>query len=196
MIITISGALGSGKSTIAKELSKRLGIEHFSTGDFMRQMANERKVTVLELNRIAETDSSVDQELDERQKNFGATRDNFVIDGRLSWFFIPHSIKVFLDVSDEEAAKRIFHAKRPDEHYNDSLQSTLENIHARRDLEVYRYKKIYNVDYYDKKHYNIVIDTTHLTIPQVVDAVLRGVQHKLRLREHKQKKKTEPKQNH
>ncbi len=61
MIITISGKAGSGKSTIAKQLAKKLGLKHYSTGDFMRQMAKDKGVSLLELSRIAEKDKSIDQ---------------------------------------------------------------------------------------------------------------------------------------
>ncbi|PIN81309.1 cytidylate kinase, partial [Candidatus Woesearchaeota archaeon CG10_big_fil_rev_8_21_14_0_10_32_9] len=65
MKITISGNLGSGKSTVAKMLAKDLGYSHYSTGDFMRKMAEERGITLLELGKIAENDSSIDYELDD-----------------------------------------------------------------------------------------------------------------------------------
>ena len=38
-IITISGALGSGKYTIMKMLANRLGYETYSTGNAQRQIA-------------------------------------------------------------------------------------------------------------------------------------------------------------
>ena len=49
MVITISGEPGAGKSTTAKLLAKKLSCKHYSTGDFMRDMAEERKISLLEL---------------------------------------------------------------------------------------------------------------------------------------------------
>jgi cytidylate kinase len=178
MIITISGSLGSGKSTIAKEIAKNLSIEHYSTGDFMRAMAQERSITLLELNKIAQNDATVDEELDDRQRRLGKTKDNFIIDGRLSWHFIPQSIKIFLTVSDEEAARRIFAARRPDEKDNTTLDRTLENIRKRRAYEVNRWKDRYSIDYYDLKNYDIIVDTTHRTVGEVVEAVMTEVKKK------------------
>ncbi len=71
MIITISGIAGSGKSTVAKLLAKRLGYRHYSIGDFMREMAKERKVSLLELSKEAEKGHSIDKELDEKQRELG-----------------------------------------------------------------------------------------------------------------------------
>ena len=176
MILTISGALGSGKSTIAKALAKVLKYNHYSTGDLMRAMATERGMTLLELSRIAENDKSIDEELDARQVKLGKDQDNFVIDGRLSWHFIPHSVKIFLDVSDEVAAKRIFKDQtRGVEKENLSLDKTLENIKTRRQSEIKRYNEYYGLNYYEKGNYDIVVNTD----PLDVKGVLRDVLEKL-----------------
>src|SRR3989338_11659150 len=96
MIIVISGRAGSGKSTIAKALSKRLNLKHYSMGDLTRQVAKERGITLLELGKLEESDDSIDRAIDNKQRELGKG-DNFVIDGRLSAFFIPHAtFKIFL----------------------------------------------------------------------------------------------------
>ena len=113
MILSISGKPGSGKSTVAKSLASHLAMDHVSAGDFMRQMAAERGISVLELSAIAEVDDgAIDREIDDRSRKFGEERDEFVIDARLAWFFIPRSVKVFLDVSIEVATERIFGDRR------------------------------------------------------------------------------------
>ena len=97
MIITVGGKAGAGKSTAAKNIAKKFGLKHYSSGDFMRQLAKERNITLLELSKLAEKDGSIDTEIDNRQIELGKKEDNFVIDGRLSAYFIPNSIKIFLD---------------------------------------------------------------------------------------------------
>ncbi|MBI5871514.1 cytidylate kinase family protein [archaeon] len=163
MIITISGALGSGKTTVADLLAKRLKIKRHSVGSLMRDMARERKTSLLKLSRQAETDSSIDRELDKKQIQLGKEKDNFIIDGRLSWHFIPDSFKIFLDVNDKEAAKRIFKARRSDEKYNTTLKKTLQNIKKRKTSEIKRYRHYYGLNYYNKKNYDLVIDTTDIS---------------------------------
>ena len=44
MIITLSGNVASGKSTVGKALAEKLKLKHYSTGDFMRKIAKEQKV--------------------------------------------------------------------------------------------------------------------------------------------------------
>ena len=178
MIITISGALGSGKSTVAKILVQKFNLKHYSTGDFMREIANKRGITLLELSKLAETDRSIDKELDNYQIQLGKDEDNFIIDARLGWHFIPNSIKIFLDVTDEEAAKRIFKEGRTDEKYNTDLNATLENIKNRRASEIKRYLDYYNLNYYDHNNYDLVVDTTEIPAEEVAEKIIKFIEEK------------------
>ena len=178
MRIAISGKAGSGKSTVAKLLSEKLKIRHYSIGDLMRAMAVEKGTTLLEMNKLAEKNKSVDFELDGKLKELGKTKDNFVVDGRLASFFIPHAeIRVFLETDDKVRAQRILKDKRQHEK-STSLKETLSNIKKREESEKKRYKNYYGVNYLDKKLYNCVIDTTKLTPNLVVDKIMKFVESK------------------
>jgi|GEM_PF-5549044 len=48
-IITLGGHHGAGKSTLSPILVKHFRLTRYSTGDFMRNMALERGVSLLEL---------------------------------------------------------------------------------------------------------------------------------------------------
>ncbi|MBI2663900.1 cytidylate kinase family protein [Candidatus Woesearchaeota archaeon] len=174
MIITVSGSAGSGKSTVAQILAKKLKYRHYSVGDFMRVIAKKRKKTLLELSKDAESDETIDEELDDMQISLGR-QDNIVLDSRLGWHFIPRSFKVFLDVDKNTAAQRIFKAKRHLENENQSLKATLENINKRKKSELHRYKKYYNLNPYDKKHYDLVIDTTGQTAEETAFAIIKAI---------------------
>lgn len=172
MIVTISGKPGSGKSTVAKMLADKLKYKHYSIGDFMGEIALQRKISLLELSALAEKDSSIDKLLDKRQIDLGKNEDNFVIDSRLGFHFIPNSIKIFLDVSLLEGAKRIYNTKRADEKENTSLKNTTTSIKKRIHSECQRYKEYYGINHCDKKNYDIVINTTHITPQQAVNRIL------------------------
>lgn len=178
MIISISGKPGSGKSTVAKTLAKKLNLKHFSGGDFMRQMAKERSISLLELSKIAEKDRSVDEEIDKQTIELGKKENDFVIDSRTAWHFIPRSIKIFLDVGLAEGAKRIFNDLRPEEKENTTIEHIRANIVRREASEQQRYKKYYNIDSFNKKNYDLVIDTTNLTPDQVVNKITEFVKKK------------------
>ncbi len=173
MRITISGKAGTGKTTVAKLLAKKLKLAHYSIGDLMRTIAAEKGLSLLELNKLAEKDSSIDLELDNKLKELGKTKDNFVVDGRLTAFFIPNAdVRVFLDADDKVRAQRILKAKRQHEK-SKSLREALGNIKKREESEKKRYLKYYGVSYTDKKLYNCVIETTKMAPYQVVGHITK-----------------------
>lgn len=176
MRITISGKAGSGKSTVAKILSEKLNLKHYSIGDLMRAMASEKGVSLIELNKLAEKDKSIDFELDEKLKDMGKSKDNFVVDGRLTAFFIPNAdVRVFLDTDDRIRAERILKDKREHEKSKD-VNEMIEKINKREESERKRYKKYYGVDYSDKKLYNLVIDTTEMSPGEVAMKIVRFIE--------------------
>ncbi|MBU0615895.1 MAG: nucleoside monophosphate kinase [Nanoarchaeota archaeon] len=172
MIITISGKAGSGKSTVAKLVAKKLNMKHYSTGDLMREMAKERGMSLLELSKLAESDKSIDQELDDRQVKLGKEEDNFVMDSRLGFHFIPKSIKIFLETSIDVRAARILKDKRG---YKD-IKLVNKDILKREQSERQRYLDYYKIDdYSDSIYYNLVINTDDLDIDGVVNDIVTFV---------------------
>ncbi|MEK6961313.1 MAG: cytidylate kinase family protein [Nanoarchaeota archaeon] len=175
MIITIAGDIGAGKSTVAGILSRELGFKNYSCGRFQRKIANDRGVPILVLAEIAKTDPTVDEATDRWQVEIGKKEDNFVMEGRISFHFIPDSYKVYLAVRPEEGGKRVFKSKRPDEQANTTLQLTMENNRTRREAELYRYKTTYNLDPTDKRNYDLVIDTTDIPATEVARRIIEGM---------------------
>ena len=108
MIISLGGTPGSGKTTIAKLLAQKLNWPHYYMGALRRQKAKKRGLTLAEYNKLGETDPITDTEVDEYQTQLGKTKDNFIIEGRTSWHFIPHSLKIYLIVDEQTGAERIF----------------------------------------------------------------------------------------
>ena len=176
MRITISGKAGTGKSTVAKLLSERLNLKHYSIGDLMRAMASEKKMSLLELNKLAENDKSIDFELDEKLKELGKTKDNFIVDGRLTAFFIPNAdFKIFLEADDKVRAERILKDNRQHEK-SQNIKEAISIIRKREESEKKRYKRYYGVDYTDKRLYNFVIETTNLMPNEVVGKIMESVE--------------------
>jgi cytidylate kinase len=181
MIITIAGTPGSGKSTVAKAIAKELGFKHYSAGDFMREMAESRGISLLELTRLSAKDPSIDKEIDERTKHL-ALKDNFVIDARIAFQFIPQAVKIFLKTDLKVAAQRtwkdISSQKRHTEQQLKSEKEVHDAIIERRQIEVERYKKWYNIDISDEKNYDFILDTTSLTQEQSIKKVLDFIKRK------------------
>lgn len=142
----------------------------------MREMASERGLTILELSRAAQKGDAIDREIDARTVRLAEESDDFVMDARLGWHFIPQSFKVFLEVLPEVAAERIFGAQRGAEHENVTLEETTRAIEARTISEQTRYMDYYGLDYADHSQYDLVVDTSEKTIDEVVDVVLSAIE--------------------
>ena len=100
-----------------------------------------------------------------------------MIVGRTSYYFIPHSVKVFLDVALEEGAKRIFNEKREKEKFK-TLSEAVESIKAREESDSKRYKKYYNINISEPKNFDLIIDTTKIPADEVVDKIIAFVKKK------------------
>ncbi len=180
MIISISGNQGSGKSTIAKRLAETLGWPRYYIGGMRREAALKRGLTLAEYNKLGETDPSTDLEVDEYQKKLGQTKDNFVIEGRTSWYFIPHSLKIYLNVSDEEGARRILLANRDGEDkYMTTFEDVLASIQRRRISDDKRYQQLFGINAHDLSNFDYVIDTTELNQNEVFSQVYEIIQKEL-----------------
>lgn len=175
MIISFSGAPGSGKSTIAQRLADKLGYARYYMGGLRREAARRRGLTLAEYNQLGETDPATDREVDEYQAELGRQEKDFVIEGRTSWYFIPHSVKIYLDVSPEEGARRVFLSlqgkakeERNEDDQLDSQEAVRESMESRVASDRVRYRKYYGIDdVYDHSHYDLYLDTTGLDQDQV-----------------------------
>lgn len=179
MIITISGVPGSGKTSVGKILAEKLGYNFYSMGDLRGKMALERGMTIDQLNELGEKDHTTDTSVDEYQKELGQKEDNFVVEGRLSWNFIPHSFKIFLDCEPMEAARRVqaSHRERPDEKISDDLSVIRAELDARIGSDLRRYSSIYNINHMDKSHYDLVMDTTESkSAEETAEKILAAIQ--------------------
>lgn len=175
MNITITGNLGSGKSSVCKELNQA-GFTVVSAGDIFRQIAAEKGMTVIELNEAAKKDRSIDDMLDDRSTKLGKEMDHTVFDSRLAWHFVEDSFKVFLLVETKEAARRVFDGdRRSAEDYQD-IEQARRGLEERAGLEQERFRKLYGIDYYDASNYDLIIESTCATPGQIAQEIQRNFQ--------------------
>ena len=175
-VITISGELGSGKSTVAHMLADKLGWSYYSTGMAQRKIAAEMNITTSELNRLAITDKTIDDKIDAVFKNPPWGNEPCVVDSRLAFYFLPKSFKVCLTVDPMVAAKRIFNDRtRTGERRYKTIKESAEAREKRRELELKHFIKNYNLDIENKEHFDLVVDTTDLTPQQVCDKIMKSI---------------------
>ncbi len=177
MIITINGLPGSGKGTIGELLSDKLSSEFMSMGSIRRNFAKEHGMTLEQLNKQAETNPESDKLVDNYLVELGKTRANLVIDGRLAFYFIPQSFKLFFTVSEAEGARRIHQANRSEEKYS-TIEKTIESLKERQASDVLRYGQLYGVNPYDTKvnKYDLILDTTEARPQKIANMLVKIVE--------------------
>ncbi|RME54225.1 hypothetical protein D6777_04475 [Candidatus Woesearchaeota archaeon] len=167
MQITIGGTPGSGKSVIAKFLAEKFNLKYYSIGNIRRELAKKRGLTILQYNLLNE---DTDTEVDNFQKQL-SKQDNIIVEGRLAFHFLPRSIKIFLEVSPEVAAKRILKDPRDSESQYKSEHDLVNDIKKRKENDRQRYLKLYNIDPYEKSNFDFVLDTSNLSLDEVKNRV-------------------------
>ena len=180
MLITVSGLHGTGKTTIGKLIAERLGLAHHSTGEIFRDMARERRMSLVEFSKHAAKHDEIDKEIDERIKAIGS-RGDAVLDGQLCWYFLQDMAdhKILFTCDDDTRVARIH--GRDNEKQGGGLtleDARVETINRER-IEQERYKKLYGVNLSDenllREGHDIIIDTTSKSIPEVVSEVLEAI---------------------
>jgi cytidylate kinase len=168
MIITISGAPGTGTTTLARGLAASLGLRWINSGEIFRRIASEKNISVKEMNRLAEKGPEIDYQIDDAQKAL-AREGSGVFEGRLSGHLLPADLKVLLKADLRARAERI--ARRESKLPEDAMQET----RAREESEARRYKKYYNIDINDLSVYDLVVDTGRFNEAGTFSIVLAAV---------------------
>ena len=173
--VTISGTPGSGKSTVAELLEKKLGIRYIYSGMLFRKQAEKYNMSLEEFGKYCEKHKEIDNELDEQQIKL-LKKGDIILEGRLSgWLAHRNKIKAFkvlLDTNIDTRAKRIVKREKG------SVEQRKKEIIKREKSESIRYKKYYNIDLKDASVYDIIIDTGNLKPEEIVDLIIETMKEK------------------
>ena len=173
MIITIGGLAGTGTSTLAEVLSKKLDIPYISAGFIFREMAAEKGMSVLEFSEFAEGNDEIDKEIDKRQAEKAKLADNLIVEGRLSAYFVDNAdLRLWLMTPFDVRSKRI--SEREDK----SVEVAKDEIITREKSEALRYKEIHNIDISNMDIYDLIINTDSFdpeSISEIVTTTLKVI---------------------
>ena len=172
--ITLTGDLGSGKSTVSKILCEHTGFEYVSTGKVQRQLAQELGLDTLEMNRRADTDPSIDERIDGIFVALGHDPKGYVIDSRMAWFFLPNSFKVYLKTDVHVAVQRILNDPDRNSEQYETAEEAVQKILARKASENARFLTKYGADCADLNNFDLVIDTAHRSQAVVADLIFEA----------------------
>ncbi|MDO8240607.1 MAG: AAA family ATPase [Candidatus Moranbacteria bacterium] len=181
IIISLNGQEGSGKSTIATMLAEKLNIPRFYMGQIFRDMAAEKGMTLPEFRKVCDQDPSIDRKVDDYVTALPEKNSSFVIESRTAWHFIPQSIKIYLQVDSKIAAERIFKnlSEKNNRGNEDATLDCVENIEQsilkRRAEDSERYFSFYGIRQDEVSNYDLVVNTTNLTIQEVFEKIVEFI---------------------
>ena len=174
-VIALTGGIGSGKSTVGRILSEKLGAEVYSTGTIQRAIAAEMGMTTLELNKYSETHPEIDDKIDDGLRALNQKAADVIIDSRMAWHFVPDSFAVYMAADPAVSAARIMNAGRESEPFS-NLEEAIRSIAARRQSEMQRYFQLYGVNIKDLENYDYVVDTSFVAPETVAEHILAHYQ--------------------
>jgi predicted cytidylate kinase len=174
MRITISGPIGSGKTTVCNLLSTRLGYICVVSGNIFREMAKEQRMTLAEFGALCERDMHYDRLLDERMVQIARDNPDIILEGRLVAHMLQKNgipaLKFFLTADLETRAKRVV------EREGKQLDTALMETREREESEAVRYRTYYGINIKSDDVYDVVIDTADKTPEQIVDLMVEKVE--------------------
>ncbi|MCI5837620.1 MAG: AAA family ATPase [Christensenellaceae bacterium] len=169
--ISLTGDLGSGKSTLCKILKEKFSAEVVSVGTIQRSMAKDMGMTTCEFSHYMEQHPEIDNRFDEMIKSYDSVNDkSLLFDSRLAWNFVPSAMSVYVTTDLQVAAERVLAACREDEMYS-SLKEAMEKLSDRRRSELKRYSSIYGLDLNNIFNYDLVADSTTASAEEIAELI-------------------------
>ena len=170
--ITISGNPGSGKSTVGRLLSVKIGLKYVYSGEIFRKNAKKYSMSLEEFGSYCEKHKEIDKELDDYQLEI-LQKGNVIVEGRIAGW-IAHlnnitALKVILYTDIETRAGRIVNRESGD------IEKRKQEMLNRERSEALRYKNYYNIDLKDITIYDLVINSTEKTPEEIIDLIIQRI---------------------
>jgi len=125
-------------------------------GYFFRAIAKEKKITLEELEILCLREPKYDIEIDKKMVKFVKDHKKVIYDGHISGWMCHlnkvESYKLWIKVPKYVRAKRYSGREKI------ARSKALSFINHREKFLKKRYKKLYNIDYYDQSVYNLIVD--------------------------------------
>ena len=170
-IVTISGLPGSGTSTASTKLRTSLNWSYVNAGQIFRMLAKEANMTLNEFGARAETNPTIDRELDKKMIRYAEKGEPIVMEGRLvGWMTLQKKIpalRVWLEATISTRASRLS--------LREGDSQALSNMKVREESELKRYKDFHDIDLQDMSIYDLVISTELHPADEVVKKIQAGL---------------------
>lgn len=170
MKIAISGKSGCGNSTVSRRVAERLGYRLVNYT--FKDVAEERGVPFEEIRRRAESDPSIDRDLDRKQVEMARAGDTVLASRLAIWKLEDADLKVYLDAPLPVRAARIRQRKRAHGHEPSDFESVLLETRERDDRDHDRYLKLYGIDNDEFRFADMVVDAGILHFEEIADRIV------------------------
>lgn len=165
MRILLSGLSGTGSTTAARRIAEDLDLQYVYGGQIFRSLAQERGISLEELAESLETDPEAEREIDRRLIG-AAMDDDVLVESRTVGWIFPREVpacRIWLTCDLEERLRRV----QDREHHARSA----ENLLRREASDNRRYRALYGIEPTDFSPFDLVIDTTNLSVDEVVERI-------------------------
>jgi predicted cytidylate kinase len=167
--IALSGDVGTGTTTLGRNLASTLGWQHVNAGDYFRAYHREKGIPLEQTKDIPER---VDRELDDRFQRDMLQEENKVFESHLAGWLARESEATFkiLCIADDAVTMPRIAAR---EGWNLAEARKFSQMRSQGLNE--KFGRLYGVtDPYDAAFFDVVIDTTHMSAGQVLDFALKS----------------------
>lgn len=184
-IITVSGRIASGSTTLARHLAQKLGWKHIEGGDiFWERVRSKLDLEPKDTNRRPDKEDEI---FDSELKNILKTEKNIVLETKLAGFNaqeIPGIFKVLVICEDEKGKDHI--DIRIDRFINReaaSIEKAKEELIQREKNDIEKWRRLYVNDdpnwvYWDPKYYDLLVNTYSLNTKDSLGLVLQKIGYK------------------
>lgn len=179
--ITISGRIGTGKTTLANHLADILGWSELDGGKITRQFTKEKGFHIQDTEKRPD---EFDLSLEERIKKLLKEEENHVIQSHLAGFDaqgIEGVFKILVICRNSEGKdKTSVRIDRLMNRDNVSMEKAKEEVIEREKQNLEKFRRLYakgdpNWFYWDEKYYDLVVNTFELSQKEALDYVLENI---------------------
>lgn len=168
--ITISGKICTGKSTLLKNLQKELNWPIFMTGKLFRNYVTKNK---FRLEQAEEQNEKLTKEIDYKVRDLLNRKGHLIVDGWMSGIMangLSNVLRILLICQDDIRYQRFADREKI------SLDQARIRVDERQNNWLSKLKKIYKRgDFMDPKNYDLIIDTSNLSLEDILKKVLQKI---------------------
>ena len=164
-IITVSGRIASGSTTLAKSIAKKLGWKHIEGGEiFWEALRCELGCDPKDTHKRTDIQ---DKDFDESLKKILKTEKNMVLETKLAGFNaqgINNVFKILVICDDDKKDQTAIRIDRLVNREKMSIEKAKQEVLEREKNDLEKWRRMYakenpNWIYWDEKYYDLVINT-------------------------------------